>query len=271
MPDLDASASTSFANPSGTAATPGQTITVHNSYSVSVPANQTTQDLVITDELSANLPQAYVNVTGGTYNAGIITWDIGAEVAGSKGLVAIGDAQATITIPQDYGQSDIVSIATITTPPGDVNPANNESTATIGVVRFRSGTSIRTAGGDVSVEDLRVGDLAVTASGATRPIVWLGHREVSCANHPDARSIWPVRIAAEAFGRGLPERDLYVSPGHSLCVTVVEPMLIQAADLINGATIQRVPVDTVDYWHVELESHDILGEWPAPLKLSRRQ
>jgi hypothetical protein len=123
---------------------------------------------------------------------------------------------------------------------------------------YAAGTLIRTTRGDVPVEKLRLGDLAITASGEARPIVWLGHREVDCLNHPNPRSVWPVRISANAFGRGLPERDLYVSPGHSLCVSVIDDALIQAGDLVNGATVARVEVAMADYWHVELQSHDIL-------------
>jgi hypothetical protein len=125
-------------------------------------------------------------------------------------------------------------------------------------VCFAAGTLIRTVRGDVPVETLVVGDVVITASGEHRPIVWLGHRKFDCAGHPDPFSIWPIRIRAEAFGAGLPERDLYLSPGHSICVTCVEEVLIPAAELVNGSTISRVEVDEIDYWHVELESHDIL-------------
>ncbi|ACA15803.1 conserved hypothetical protein [Methylobacterium sp. 4-46] len=41
---------------------------------------------------------------------------------------------------------------------------------------FVTGTRIRTARGDVPVEMLAVGDRAVTASGALRPVIWIGKR-----------------------------------------------------------------------------------------------
>jgi len=124
---------------------------------------------------------------------------------------------------------------------------------------YASGTLIRTIRGEVAVEDLQIGDMVVTASGAARPIVWLGHRSVDCSSlADDPRTILPVRIRAHAFGEGAPERDLLVSPGHSICVTVMDEVLIQAAELVNGATIAQVEVDAIDYWHVELESHDVI-------------
>src|SRR6185437_14856603 len=45
---------------------------------------------------------------------------------------------------------------------------------------FCSGTRILTHRGEVAVEDLRIGDKAVTASGEARPIEWIGHRKANC-------------------------------------------------------------------------------------------
>src|SRR5580658_245176 len=42
-------------------------------------------------------------------------------------------------------------------------------------VCFAAGTLIRTPGGDVAVETLKVGDLVLTASGDLRPVKWMGH------------------------------------------------------------------------------------------------
>ena len=130
-------------------------------------------------------------------------------------------------------------------------------------VCFCSGTLIRVERDghemDVAVEDLAVGDLAVTASGAHRPIRWIGSRLTHCRRHPRPFEVMPVHITAYAFGENRPARDLVVSPGHSLCVEVVGEVLIPAASLINGTTIVQEDVDYVTYWHVELEGgHDII-------------
>ena len=126
------------------------------------------------------------------------------------------------------------------------------------VVCFCSGTLIRTRQGDVAVETLRVGEHLVTASGAHRPIHWVGHRRIDCRRHPRPQEAWPVRIAAHAFGDGKPARDLFVSPGHSICVDLLGEVLIPALALANGTTVQQVDVETVTYWHVELDSHDVI-------------
>ena len=127
------------------------------------------------------------------------------------------------------------------------------------VVCFASGTRIRTARGEVAVEHLVAGDLAVTSSGAHRPIRWIGSRQTHCRRHPRPHEAMPVRVAAHAFAPNRPARDLLVSPGHSLCVNIVDEVLIPAMALINGRTIIQEDVDSVTYWHVELEDgHDIL-------------
>jgi len=120
---------------------------------------------------------------------------------------------------------------------------------------YRRGTGIRTPAGDVAVESLKEGDLVTLADGATAPVVWLGHRTIDCTRPPNPRSVWPILVREGAFAEGVPARDLYLSPGHSV---FVEGVLMQAEKLLNGATILQIETDTVEYWHVELESHAIL-------------
>jgi hypothetical protein len=137
-----------------------------------------------------------------------------------------------------------------------LNPATNHLTSA--VVCFAAGTLIRTPRGDAPVESLQVGDLVVTASGEQRPIKWIGHSDFDLRSHPDPRPVFPVRIAADAFGPGRPSQDLYLSSGHSVCVDLVGEVFIPAGHLINGATIAQIEVEEISYWHVELDSHNIL-------------
>jgi hypothetical protein len=65
----------------------------------------------------------------------------------------------------------------------------------------------------------------------------------------------PIRIRAGAFGANLPRRDLRLSPGHHL---FADGLLVPASALVNGETILVDPVEPVTYWHVELDSHDVL-------------
>ena len=140
--------------------------------------------------------------------------------------------------------------------------SNDQSVRAAQVTCYTSGTQIRTDRGDVAVEELQVGDVAVTSIGAHRPICWLGHRTIDCRSHSYQLDVMPVRISAHAFGKNCPERDLYLSPGHPVLVGVdatgVGGHLVPIMCLINGTTIERVAVDEVTYWHIELDEHDIL-------------
>jgi hypothetical protein len=120
---------------------------------------------------------------------------------------------------------------------------------------YAAGTRLASPGGEVAVEDLRTGEMVLTASGASRRVVWLGERRVDCARHPRPETVWPVRVRAGAFGDGLPRRDLRLSPDHAVFCGGV---LIPVRHLINGATIAQEPVACVHYLHVELECHDLL-------------
>jgi hypothetical protein len=120
---------------------------------------------------------------------------------------------------------------------------------------YAEGTRILTTRGDFAVEDLAAGDEAVLAGGGTRPVIWIGARKVRCTGRPDGQDVRPVRIRQGAFGEGLPRRDLVVSPGHAI---FVDRQLVPAAQLLNGATIVQEDVESVRYFHVELDAHDVL-------------
>jgi len=122
---------------------------------------------------------------------------------------------------------------------------------------------IRAEKGDVAVEDLRVGDVVSVVDGHHRRVVWIGRRTIDCTRHKSPESIWPVRIAAGAFGPARPARDLFLSPDHGV---FVDGILIPAGLLVNGTTVTRDPRATVQYFHVELEQHDILFAEDLPVE-----
>ncbi len=138
----------------------------------------------------------------------------------------------------------------------NVGGANNLGTLfQLDVACYVTGTRILTTRGEVAVEALAVGDEVITASGQTRPIRWIGHRRVECDRHPEKILVWPVLVTQDAFGPNLPARPLWLSPGHSV---MVNGALIQIGVLVNDRTILQVPRKRVEYWHIELDSHDIL-------------
>jgi glycosyltransferase involved in cell wall biosynthesis len=124
---------------------------------------------------------------------------------------------------------------------------------------FARGTHIRTAEGDVKVEDLTIGQLVATAGpsgSALRPVRWIGHRLYSNRFVRNDPAILPVCIGSGALGNGLPYADLLVSPEHAM---FLDGVLVPAKLLINGRSIYPVDgLEQIDYYHVELDSHDIL-------------
>ncbi len=120
---------------------------------------------------------------------------------------------------------------------------------------FARGTRILTPNGEIAIEDLREGDLVVTLAGESKPIVWIGDRKVDCCRHAAPDKVWPVRVQAGAFGDGLPRRDLLLSPDHSV---FCENVLIPIRHLVNAATVVQERTDLVHYFHLELESHDVI-------------
>ncbi|GJD66646.1 hypothetical protein MPEAHAMD_6844 [Methylobacterium frigidaeris] len=112
------------------------------------------------------------------------------------------------------------------------------------------------------MEALSIGDMVVTASGEQRPIKWIGTRAYAgrfLRNNPD---LLPIRLQAGCLADGIPARDLHVSPRHAM---FLDGCLIPAAHLVNGTTITKVEhLDSLTYWHIELDSHDVLVAEGAP-------
>jgi|HubBroStandDraft_1064217.scaffolds.fasta_scaffold75733_3 collagen type I/II/III/V/XI/XXIV/XXVII alpha len=120
---------------------------------------------------------------------------------------------------------------------------------------FLAGTLIATARGEIAVQNLRPGDHATLHDNRTAPVTWIGRRYIDCRLHPEPRKVWPVRVRAGAFGDDVPRRDLFLSPDHAVFAGNV---LIPIKHLINGTTIEQVPIDDVTYFHIELPRHDLL-------------
>lgn len=117
------------------------------------------------------------------------------------------------------------------------------------------GTRLAVPGGEAAVEDLRIGDLVVTPGGPM-PVRWIGRRSYSGRFARGNKTVLPVRISAGALANGVPCRDLWVSPKHAL---LLDGVLIPAEVLVNGSTVvQEREVESVEYFHVELNRHGIL-------------
>ena len=147
---------------------------------------------------------------------------------------------------------------------GAVTVSENDGNAEIAIACFVAGTRIATPCAEMPVELLRIGDEVITASGGVERIRWIGRRRYAAAAIAADRARRPVRIAAGAFGAGLPRRDLFLSPQHALLLRDPEgeDVLVPAAQLVNGVSVARCDdCRDVTYFHIELTAHDaVLAE-----------
>ena len=171
---------------------------------------------------------------------------LGSVTAGENGAYSFTPVDAN----QLAGGTHNINV-TATDLAGNVSSATAKS---LSVVCYMSGTRLQTQNGWALVQDLQVGDLLKTVSGDVQPVVWLGESTIDCRRQQDKKNAYPVRIAQHAFGLNLPERDLYVSPLHSL---YVQGVMIPAIHLVNGLTVTQEQQETfVTYYHVELPQHN---------------
>lgn len=123
---------------------------------------------------------------------------------------------------------------------------------------FLPGTLIATSRGEVRVEDLKPGDLVLSADGDAMPVRFLFRQTVATRFGP-AERLQPVRLAAGSLGDGIPHADLMVTADHAI---LLEGTLCAAGALVNGTTITRVPLaemgKSYTTWHIECDAHAVV-------------
>ena len=132
---------------------------------------------------------------------------------------------------------------------------------------FVSGTGILTPKGTVLVEDLRQGDEVMTSDHGAQSLVWTGQVELDPDVLTARPGLRPIRFRKDAFGPGVPGRDLCVSPQHRILLRgwranliAGEPeILVAAKHLVNRTTILRDHgMTSIAYHHVMCASHEII-------------
>lgn len=201
------------------------------------------------DTLKLDAPAAFLGTIAAQVNDSIDLGGIvanGATLVGSDLLVTnAGSTVATLHMAGSYA-GDTFTVS---------SSGGNSALTVAAVVCYARGTRIMTPDGEVPIEQLQPGSRVVTASGGVAPVVWIGRRTVDLERHPEPHLAQPVRIKAGAFGPRLPRRDLVVSPAHAI---YDEGVLIPARFLINGCTVVQEKLRTVEYFHIELQRHDVV-------------
>ncbi|WP_299374467.1 Hint domain-containing protein [uncultured Tateyamaria sp.] len=140
------------------------------------------------------------------------------------------------------------------------------------IICFTPGTRIATQKGEVAVERLQAGDKVFTRDNGAQPLRWVGRRDLTpqeMSAHPEFQ---PVLIRKGALGKGLPERDMLVSPQHRMLITseLAEVMfeerevLIAAKHLTGLDGVDQVTTGSVSYLHLMFDQHEVVladGAW----------
>ncbi len=182
-------------------------------------------------------------------------WQQFSEQAGPDEGVYFETITSTLS-NAEYFVDNVVALNVSALSSGNLLGNGNFDTTSETAPCYCQGTQIRTDRGEVRVEELSISDVVMTGSGAARPIKWIGRRSYSGRFVLGRRDILPICIKAGAIDENVPRRDLWISPHHAM---YLEGVLIEAKDLVNGVSIvQAERVDKVEYFHIELETHDII-------------
>lgn len=231
-----------------------------------------------TSEIINLNPGTYSSVAGLTQNLGIA---FGTQIntlkagAGTK-IITVNNANDIIN--GGTGSATIVfggnrSSWTLSSDGNVITARNGEVTDSLSSVRtlqfadqsidassvvacYVRGTHIKTARGEVAVEDLIIGDRLMTLAGDAQPLLWIGRRSYAgwlAIGNPDVQ---PIRFAAGSLADHVPCRDLLVSPEHAM---FLDGMLIPAHHLVNGVSIHKAAgMEEVHYFHLELADHAVI-------------
>lgn len=139
-------------------------------------------------------------------------------------------------------------------------------------VCFAKGTLIKTALGEVAVENLAVGDRVCMSDGRFEPIRWTAGRRIGAVRLAANPKLRPVRITEGALGDGLPRRDLVVSRQHRMLVSSkIAIRMFGVGVLISAIKLTELPgiyvdedIQEVEYFHLLFDKHEVIFAEDAP-------
>ena len=146
---------------------------------------------------------------------------------------------------------------------------------------FTPGTLITTERGLVPVEHLTVADKVLTRDHGLQPLRWVGRRDLGLADLIAGPKLQPVRICAGALGKGLPARDMLVSPQHRMLIAGPraqmlfgeDEVLVAATHLTVLPGVEQVLTQGIQYLHLMFDAHELItadGAWSESFQPAAR-
>jgi len=180
---------------------------------------------------------------------------------------AYGTVEGLAFVDQIPPSGVALEVIEATEGPGSSGQAAIDSGDIAAPACFTPGTMIETVDGPRAVETLRAGDSVLTVDRGAQQLIWVGQTALSSIdleNRPDLR---PILIRKDAFGVGVPRKDMRVSPQHRVLITGAhaellfgEPEVLAAAGhLVDGVhVVVDHSLDQVLYLHLQCASHEVL-------------
>ena len=229
-----------------------------DSVQTTLVANDDTSKLLPTGSKTLDLLGNDVNSTGGTLTITAINGQAvtaGSTVTLNTGQQVTLNADGTITATGD-GDEEVVNFTyevQSSTGQTDTGFVTLDS-----IPCFTRGTQIETEAGPVAVEHLQPGMRVRTRDDDFQPLRWVGSRRVAGTG-----KFAPILIRAGTFG---PHADLCLSPLHRVLIDdpIAEllfgeaEVLVAARDLVDGRRVRQDPRDTVEYYHLLFDRHQIV-------------
>ena len=136
---------------------------------------------------------------------------------------------------------------------------------------FTPGAMITTQRGEVPIQYLQAGDLVVTRDNGIQPVRWVGKTQMFLLDFQAEPHLLPVLVRQGSLGKGLPERDMMVSPNHRILVAnertslrFAEREVLVAAKHLSVPGVQTVQSSGTTYIHFLCGRHEVVlvdGIW----------
>ncbi len=145
-------------------------------------------------------------------------------------------------------------------------PASRRSTPC-----FTPGTLIATQRGELPVEILRAGDRVITRDNGIQPVRWIGKCQMFAHDFQADPHLLPILIRQGSLGKGMPDRDMMVSPNHRILVPsdrtsllFKEREVLVAAKHLTAVGVSSVGSAGTTYVHLMCDRHEVIlanGIW----------